>query len=100
MEHCYYTLIKIQIKKKNLLFVFSNYKKHLILLTHKVVGERRGILDRAAITHTRSRIVVAAKQIGATAAIANNIPHIYSYKKVLNIICYNKIHILYNTYSG
>jgi hypothetical protein len=27
-------------------------------------------------------------------------PHIYSYKKVLNIICYNKIHILYNKYPG
>ena len=100
MEPCYYTLIKIQVIKMKLLFVFNNYNKHLIFLTHKAAVEGKGILDPVAISHARSRIVIAAKQISATAIIPNNMPHIYSYKKVLNIICYNKIHILYNTYPG
>lgn len=100
MEQCYYILIKIQLIKMKPLFVFSKYKKHIIFLTHKAAVEGKGILDRVAISHARSRIVIAAKQIGAPAVIANNMPHIYSYKKVLNIICYNKIHILYNKYPG
>jgi hypothetical protein len=103
----FYILIKIQVIKMKPLFVFSNYNKHIIFLTHREVGEG-GIVGHAAINHTRRHIVIAAKRIGAisaltasaTATTINNTSHIYSYKKVLNIICYNKIHILYNTYPG